>query len=353
MHPYFSAFNYSLANEDTFVERHLFEGQKHIFCIGGSGSRVLPLLNSSVETLRVNDLSAAQLAFIQFKIKLLEQVDLQTYRQILGYERQTLARRKQLLSKVQFTEASLDFVRNIPDELLQRGLIYCGRWESYLLKVSGLIRSLSFFDFSPLFETQSLEEQQRIFAAYWPEKRMKVLLYVFANPQLMNLFLYRGQMAVSSEETLLQLLDRNFHETFTRTWARKSFFHQLLFLGELRHEEGFPAEVQTEVFEEAKRFRGQIIFEQKDLLESLPTSGANAFSLSDVLSYLTIERAESLSAEVGSLLHRSNGVAVIRSFLRHPPLSLKKTVLYHESLSKAAEQQDSTRLYQIQVFKKV
>lgn len=310
----------------------------------------MPLLNSQVTDVEIVDLSDLQLDYIRLKYELIKALDLEDYLKFMGYSKGSVESRKALLSRITLSEQARNFALQIPDALMHKGLIYSGRWESFLIRLGKLIRTLCAKDFGVFFEERSLQSQHELFIADWPELRLRILMRLFANQRLLNHFLYKGEMAQASGPNLLEFLEENFRHAFTTDRARKSFFHQILFLGEVAYPEARPLEVQPDSFTSIKKFQGQLHFKKLDLMQALETSEATAFSFSDVISYFSPMQIQRLSKALDEKLGQGAKIAVLRSFLNHPQLSLSESSFRNKNLESLATRQDSTLLYQFQVY---
>ena len=172
---------------------------------------------------------------------------------------------------------------------------------------------------------------------------------IFANPFIFNLFLYRGKFA-SSKESFPDFLNQVFHQILIVKDPKRSFFAQMLFLGKLKYTEGWPIEAQPEVFNRSKKFQGEIIFHQTDLVELIEQSlDLNFLSLSDVVSYLSEVQLNRLEKALCHL-EQKQMTAVMRSFRRHPEFSQDfKKKLSTEDI-RLAEQSDSIGVYKFHIF---
>ncbi len=296
------------------------------------------------------DLSDFQLDYIRLKYELIKALDFEDYLKFMGYSKCSTESRKALLDRIILSEQARSFARQIPDALLHKGLIYSGRWESFLIRLGKLIRTFCLKDFGVFFEQRSPQLQDELFTAAWPELRLRFLMRLFANQRILNHFLYKGEMAQASGPSFLEFLEENFRLTFSSDRARKSFFHQILFLGEVAHKEAHPLEVQPDSFSSIKKFQGQLHFKKLELIQALETSEATAFSFSDVISYFSPLQIQRLSKALDEKLAQGSKIAVLRSFLNHPQLNLSKTTFRKKDLESLATRQDSTLLYQFQVY---
>lgn len=345
---YFEHFNYSLANEDSRVEMQLCQSYSSAVSICGAGGRAFSLIPSGISSLKIIDVSEVQLLYAKFQLELIQQLELPDFLKLMGYEFESLKYRKRLLTSLHFSKEVQDFVVQIPDKKLAKGLIYSGRWENYLLTISRYIRFLLKYDFSDIFVCPDVNSQRDFFYKTWPQKRLQFLMNVIANPRLMNRLLYKGRMAESKSENLISFLENNFRTFFTEHIAKEGLFHQLLFLGEVRFKEAYPPFLWPENYLKIKNFKGDIQFLKKNLHEAFMTEEAQFWSCSDVLSYFSDEDLLKLEGILNA--RQGSQRLVFRTFLKHPHLSLAKSWLQKDELVANAVSQDVTSLYKFQIF---
>ena len=355
MSNYFKLFNYSLANEDTGIELNFIRefAPKTIVAIGGSGTRCLPLLNSGVKKVFIVDTSDFQLKYIEFKLELIKKLDLPTYKKVMGYVAASESERLQILQQAQLTDQSKGFIKSFDRRYLKKGFIYLGRWERAILRISRVIRFFLGVDFNPLFQCGSIAEQQVLFKEIWPDKKIRFLIKMIAHPKVLNFLLYKGHLQNSAEQKPLHqdLADR-FYTFFNIHLASKSFFIQLLFLGEIRYAEGLPIEVTDPIFNEIKNYSGEIQLIKSDLNSFLKqTSGIDFISGSDIISYLNDSELCELSQIMASSLVSQKFMAIFRSFKRHPAAQPILEPYIQRKLQMQSENQDLSVVYQFHIYK--
>lgn len=345
MTAYFSQLNYSLANEDSRVERSLCAGFTSALSVCGSGSRAFSLIQPGLKKLIIVDISAPQLAFAKFKWELIRTMTYENYLTFMGYVFASLEQRLDIIESVDLGASALHYYRLIPESNIDNGIVYSGRWESIMIKLGKLITGLCMHDFHKNF----LQTGER--ESIWPRKRLQFFVGMFANSWILDNFVYKGQMVKEGERTLVDVLNANFEYRFLRDDPKKSFFHQMLFLGEIKFPEGFPIYLAREVFEEIKNYNGDIEFHQMDLGEAVKSFDFEFGSFSNVPSYLTERQNAEFEINLLDRLNKGTRRIVSRSFLRHRGVKNRdlraRLDIYRSQL---AEQQDVTGLYQFQIL---
>lgn len=351
MKPYFQDLNYSLSNEDTKIESDLLArlptDKTKVLAVCGSGARVTPLMQSHVSQINVVDISEPQLKLLRLRLESIKKFDHDEFLQFWGYKNSAASRMKMLRS-LELTSDDSQYWQS-QSQKWENGFLLTGRWENFLAKLGRLFRDLFFVNFETLFECSSVEARKVWFAKNFPQKRLQFFLKIFANPFIFNLFLYRGRFA-NSNESFPDFLNQVFHQILIVKDPKKSFFAQMLFLGQLKYPEGWPVEAQIEVFNRSKKFQGEICFHQVDLIDKIEQNlDLHFLSLSDVVSYLSDVQLNRLEKAL-SRLEQKNMIAVMRSFRRHPNFSQE----FKKSLSlediELAEKTDSIGVYKFHIF---
>lgn len=340
---YFHNFNYSLANEDIRIEKKLSENSQTIAAVCGSGLRALSLIRQDLKELTIFDISQTQLDYARFHLIAIQKLNYLDYLTLFGFKSGSLPVRSKILYSVKPSSPSNAFIDNLDMQSLERGLIYSGRWESFIISIARVVRFFLDFDF---YEEAYLG---RVDPEKWPKGKLAWLLNTVAHPLVINHFLYRGNMPKNQHEPLPAFLLRGIKDTLFSKEIKSSHLHQLFFLGSLEFDEGIDSIISPLQFETIKNYQGPVSFLKIGIVDALKNINADFWSFSDVLSYLS----EKESLEISNLALTSNWKrAVFRTFLKHPELVGNITRSRNVELEKWAAFTDSTRLYQFQIYDK-
>jgi S-adenosylmethionine-diacylglycerol 3-amino-3-carboxypropyl transferase len=361
---YFSELNYTLANEDTSIEWSLLpESVDSVFCIAGSGSRVLPLLAKKPKEIDIIDMSQEQLWMAELRIQSALNMSYEEWLFFMGYrlaiqDETSLPgeSRWSLFQRLTLSEGALKYWSEGRSAWEKEGFINLGRWESHFAKLSALFRKGLRFDFSPIFEASEIEEQKSLYKKHWPQVRFQTFLRLVANEWVFNKYLYKGHFAGNDDHRTekrspWQFIDQEFRRVFETQLVRKGYFFQRLFLGGIKYEEGLPFEAHRKVFEAIQGFRGKINYHQGQLLNFLPKKEYDFISLSDTISYLDPDEANALLQSL-SPQNKKGSLMVIRSFLRAPTKMNTEGWQVEVKSEKWAYDKDVTGVYSFHIFKK-
>ena len=358
---YFSSLNYTLANEDTFIEYALLPQKvSRVFSIAGSGARCLPLIAQNPEVLDIIDMSQEQIYLCELRIEAMKQLSEDEWLYFMGYRgglqagNQAGDDRWSLFLKIKISQSAKSFWSERKEAWLSKGFILLGRWESHFQKLGKIFRDYLKCGFSEIFKAQSLSEQIQIYEDKWPHLRWKSFMRVLASEYVFNKYLYKGHFSGTQDHRTEnrpphQFIMEEFERVFRTQLVRKNYFMQILFLGEIRYQEGLPLEAHSRIIQQVKASSTQVNYHVGNLLELLPRNPYDFISLSDTISYLP----ESEACEILQKLHPKTAAGsqvVIRSFMRKP----KSLNLVHWTQNKEKEKQahqlDGTGIYEFHIF---
>lgn len=340
---YFQKFNYSLANEDIQIEQSFAKGYHSIAAICGAGLRAFGLIHPNLKKLTVIDVSAIQLDYARLHLESIRHLSYHEYLSFFGFRFATLNQRECWKNQLLSEGVTSDFLKSLPSDWLKRGIIYSGRWESFIIRLGKIIRFFLDYDFKNQIYENPINRE-------WPKKRLGMLLKIFANPLVIDRLLYRGQMAKTEKTNLEDLLIQGFDFVIKSPRVRESFLHQLMFLGGLSYQEGIDAIISESGFNQIKSYRGEISFVNMDLNNAFEKIEAHFWSCSDVLSYLSSEQINKFSLVLST---RKAQRIVFRSFMKHPKIELGGRFTKNIDLMELAHKEDLTRLYEFQIFDRI
>ncbi|MFZ4404482.1 MAG: DUF3419 family protein [Pseudobdellovibrionaceae bacterium] len=359
---YFSDLNYTLSNEDTRIEYELMSDScQHVFSIAGSGARCIPLIAKNPKKIHIVDMSPAQILYCELKWQALKQLSYQQWLFFMGYRGALQGgldqgdSRIELFNQLHLRDELKKYWQIRSDGWAPRGFILLGKWESHFQKIGKVFKDFLKCDFDFIFKAQNLEEQKRLYKMHWPHLRWKSLLRVLASEYVFNKFLYKGHFSGQAKHRTekrppYQLIAEEFERIFTTQLLRKNYFMQILFLGEIRYEEGLPLEAHEFIFLKAQKSSTEVEYLTGDLLNVLPQFNFDFISLSDTISYLPTDKASKI-LQILSKKSLLPTTAVIRSFMRAPTALDTDGWVQDAAAESWAHQKDGTGVYQFHIFK--
>jgi S-adenosylmethionine-diacylglycerol 3-amino-3-carboxypropyl transferase len=361
---YFSDLNYTLANEDTRIEFDLLPmNADQVFCIAGSGSRVLPLIAKNPRRIEVVDMSVSQLYLTELRYQATKVMSYEEWLFFFGYRGALQSGgsdagddRAALFDRVVLSSEARQYWQERREGWTTRGFIFLGRWESHFQKLGKIFREYLRCDFTPIFEAQNLPEQIELWKKHWPAMRFTAFMRVAASEYVFNKYLYKGHFAGNEggrteQKPPYQFLEEAFHRIFHTQLVRKGYFLQVLFLGKIRFEEGLPLEAHQSVFDAVKAARTELTYRVGNLLEILPEKAWDFVSLSDTVSYLSAPDANAL-LKIQNAATRPGSTMVIRSFLRAPTAIDLQGWEELKDVEEQAWKRDVSAVYRFHIYRK-
>lgn len=323
---FFASLNYSSVNEDWRTEAAALSvtGRDSVLCVTGSGARPLDLLALGPRRVVAIDAGPAQSALLELKAAALRALPFEAYARFLGLAAASRRERLGLLDAVEpsLRAATAAFWRERRG-VVARGVLWAGRWERYFRRVARLSRLLRPRRTARLFAFTDLEEQRRFVRARWDGKLALALARLALSPPAVAAFLRDPAFRARPGTSAGALVHERMTAHLTRVLARESFMASLVLRGTLPAAD-LPPHLTPEG---AARIRARldrletVTADAVDWLASPSRSGRfDAFSLSDLPSYLSPERFERL---IEAIVSRAAPAArfCIRLFLVRPELA--------------------------------
>jgi S-adenosylmethionine-diacylglycerol 3-amino-3-carboxypropyl transferase len=358
MSKYFQGLNYSLANEDTWIEYNLAPlGAKSFFSVCGSGSRVSPLLAKNPQEMHVVDLSETQLKLFRLRFQAARTLSYQEYLHFLGYTNSPdQENRSHIIEKLKLSSEDLHHWKAQEHLWQKAGFIYLGKWESHFMKLGKIFKKISFSDLGPVFAARNMDEQREAVKKYWKPAFFKRYTQIVMNEWIANKLLYKGSFAGGKDNktmsiTAAQFIYDEFNDLFQNTWVRSNYFLQMIFLNEVAHPEAFPAECNEEIFEGIKNCQTKIYYHKENLLKLLRSKPHDFYSLSDTFSYMSNEEVKDFLRDLPEEVPQATNM-VIRTFMRKPSFEIVSPWETNVGENHEMAKNDCTRMYEFTILKK-
>lgn len=357
MSAYFQGLNYSLANEDTWVEHQLLPTEvDSIFTVCGSGSRVLPLIAKNPGQIHVVDLSETQLKLFRLRLAAAKNLSPAEFHYLLGYTQVSPLSRSQLMAKLPLSPDDQNFWKSQESAWQNAGFIYLGKWERHFMKMGKYFQLIPGVNVAPLFEAKDLTEQKEIIKKYWKPAFFKFYTKVVLNEWISNKLLYKGsyagaKAARTTEMSTADFVFSEFNDLFHHTWVRSNYFLNMIFLNQVTNPECFPAECDPEILAAVRASKSQVQCHQRDLLSLLNEKPHDFYSLSDTFSYMKDQEVGAFLSQLPKEI-KTNSQMVIRTFMRKPKFAISAPWVTDPVLNKALAKKDCTRVYEFTWLKK-
>lgn len=362
---YFENLNYTLANEDAWLEyRLLEETAPHVVAVSGSGGRVLPLLARGPKLLSVLDISPVQLAMCELRVEAVRSLSYEQYLRFWEFYdevKMPALERKKIFHLLSLKPENKILLERFFEHNEWKSLLLCGRWERTFKFFSKLLQATFRKEWiDRFFNACTLDEHRWFLKNDYPHFRWKILLHLIGNGRTFNALLYKGSFPQKNiPGSMFDYYQGAFDRLMAQAPARHNFFLQLCFLGELKFKEGIPVEADEAIFAQAKRALAntRVQYIQADLIDWIeglsqkPLSERASFiSLSNVPSYFSGELESSFLRRIRKGL-QSNAKVVLRHYMRVPEGLDRSSYIDETDAHRALIQAEKMQMYQIEVLR--
>jgi S-adenosylmethionine-diacylglycerol 3-amino-3-carboxypropyl transferase len=323
-----SRLNYSSVNEDWRTEAAALACRDggNFLCVTGSGARPLDLLALGPARVLAVDANPAQSALLLLKAAALRRLPFETYARFLGLapapSRERLAVLATLAPSLPRAVAAFWNTRR---RAVASGVLWAGRWERYFRVAGRVARLLRPRATARLFSFEDIGAQQRFVARRWDSALGRVLtrlvLSRFAGRRLLDDPAFADARSLDA--------GRLVHERMTahlrRVLAKESFMVNLVLRGRLPAKD-LPPHLTPAGADAIRPRLARLEVLTADVVDLLEDAARferfDAFSLSDVPSYISQERFERLLE--GIARRAAPGARFcIRLFLVRPSLPVR------------------------------
>ncbi len=326
---YFEKLNYTLANEDPSLEtRILSSDRERIVAVGGSGSRILPLLSKRPREVHIIDISRVQLALCELRIETLRGFSHPDflrfwYPWVVEEDTESTRRwRKEVFSELKISAESREILRDRFQQENWDAITLSGKWERTFKFFSRLAKwFLGAGTLQKLFSFDRIEDQRQYLEREFPVRRFRLLLRLVGSAKIFNALLYRGDFPKNNSGIpYVRYYEQAFSRLFQQDLARKNFFLQLSLLGRILNRESLPLEADPVIYAASQKnlADARIHYHHSDLIAALQTLKSVDFvSLSNVPAYFSGDLEREFLSRIRPSLN-PGGKVVIRHYLHYP-----------------------------------
>lgn len=351
MQRFFSRLSYSFGNEDWTTERRALQlkPQDRVVCITASGDRPLNLLLDDLHELVSVDANPSQNHLLHLKMAALSTFDYGVYLAFLGARPHTnrLSLLPLLLPEMPAQSAHFWSAHSA---MIAKGVLYQGKVERFCALIAPLIAVLRGKKLDRLFAFNELEEQRRFVREEWDTAFWRGVLDVCLHPWITRLFvqdpgLYSHLGQGIKPSTYIQ---SRMTASLSRTLAKENLLISLALRGHVSAE-AFSPYLKEKESATIKQRLSKILPVHADIhtfLEGAPVDHFDAFSLSDVASFISKEQFHKLLKEIIRTA-KSGARFCIRQFLSDYHIPRELTPYFHRdtTLERGLEEEDSCFVY--------
>lgn len=352
---FFSRLSYSIGNEDWRTEERALDLQPndHVLCITASGDRPLNLLVRNCRRMVCIDANQTQNRLLALKIAALKTLTYKDYLSFLGITPET-ERRTEVLEKLlpQMDPETGAFWKKNKNKI-QKGIIYQGEVERLTKISAAVIALIQGKKIKRLFEINDLEEQKKFIDEEWNGFIWRKIFQVVLNP-LLSRFIIQDPGLTNVGKTIKpgSYIYERINSSLTVNLAKKNLLLSLVLKGEISSEAYSPY-LTKQGIQAIKNHLSAIEIRTEDIveyIESIRKPTFDAFSLSDVASYLS--STDFIRLLKGMVIAAKPGARFcMRQFLstHEIPEELQEFFKRDPILEKELEKQDNCFVYRFMV----
>lgn len=291
MASFFSFLRYSFGNEDWRTEEEALDIQPGdcVLSITASGDRPLNLLKRKCDKLVCIDANPTQNYLLQLKVAAMKHLDFEDYLSFLG-AREGNNREQSLQKLLPFMDPKAATFWRTKQKMVSKGIIYQGTVERLTYFVAKIFSLLKGKKVERLFAMNDLEEQKRFVKEQWNSYTLRKLLSIILNPYISRwLIKDPGLVNVANNINPGTYIYDRIQMCLENELAKKIPLLSLIMRGKVGEEAFSPHLTQLGV-EAIKPNLTALEIHTVDILtylESIPGPTFDAFSFSDVISYLS------------------------------------------------------------------
>jgi S-adenosylmethionine-diacylglycerol 3-amino-3-carboxypropyl transferase len=354
---FYKRLSYSFGNEDSKTEQEALQisPNARVVCITASGDRPLNLLTNDCAELVCVDLNKTQNFLLNLKVAAIQAFDYSNYLKFLGIA-ECNNRHHSYTSLVPFLDAETQSFWNSKQKLIKKGVIYQGALERWAKKISKTIRFFRKSKVEKLFSFNDLEEQKKFLKEEWNNWIWRKVFDLDLYPTISRFFLKDPALSFSVNPSIKigpYIYDRISWSLESRL-AKLNPFLSLFIKGKILPE-AFPPYLTENGINLIKSRVNKLNIQTMDIvdyLKSCPDNHFDAFSMSDVASYLDKNTFEELLKAILRTA-KPNARFSIRQFLscHSIPLTLQKHFQRELDLEKRLKEEDFCFIYNFTVGK--
>lgn len=357
MSNFYNRLSYSFGNEDWKTERQALRiapGDR-VICITASGDRPLNLLVDDSSELVCIDLNQIQNHLLNLKIAAMKTLDYSDYLAFLGVL--PSKHRREMLKKIlPFLEKDAGIFWKLRPSMIEEGILYQGALERWAKKIASTISFFRKAKVERLFSFDDIQEQKLFLQKEWNHWLWRRIFDLNLYPMFTRLFLRDPALSFGVDPGIKigPYIYNRMNACLEQDLAKSNSFLSLFMKGYVLPD-AYPPYLTEKGTKQIKSKLDRLSIQTTDLVEylkSCPDNHFDAFSVSDVASYLSKNRFEELLNQVLRTA-KADARFSIRQFLSSHtiPPHLKQHFQREDGLENRLEKEDFCFIYRFIVGK--
>lgn len=351
---FFKRLSYSFGNEDWNTEHKALKinSEDSVFCISASGDRTLhTLLDDCKEVVSV-DANPIQNDLLRLKVAAMDQLNFNEYLAFLG-ALPSRDRSKQLkrISHSMDAEAAKYWLKQ--ERSIESGILFQGALERFGKLSSFVLHTLRPKKTKALFTFNNVEQQHKFVVKEWDNFYWKGIMKLFlGNPFFTKVSLNDPTLYVSKTISVANWFQQRLNNCLKRYPAKECSLLSLFFNGNIT-KEAYPPYLTEEGFTKIKPKLGRIKTHTENAvtyLEAAPSQKFDAFSVSDIPSFLTQSDFHRLAEGIYRTAKPGARFSIRQVLSNHQfPKHLEQVFKRDSSLEQQLEDEDRCFVYRYMV----
>jgi len=291
---------YSCCNEDTRTEIEALEvAGRRVLCVAAAGERAFGLLLGDPREVVAIDRNPVQIHLGRLKLAAMRRLDREAYLAFIGITASPDRATTYRTIREDLPEPARRHWDDRPQDIAE-GIHSVGRTERSIARIAPVLRRVLAADVARLRACTTLDEQRQVASALFRRLPVRVVLALIFNPVSGRLLLRDPVYYGEGRRAAASYLRDRLVTTLTHYRFDECFILSLFLDGHLRNSRSLPVDLAEDTYSIVRPRLDRVRFETScisDYLARQPAGSVDAFSLSDLGGYLTIE-------EFGLLLDR-------------------------------------------------
>ena len=359
MNKIFNTLNYTLGNEDNYLEHYLLPyGVNHVMCVAGSGVSPMALLSKGPRILSCVDTAREQLYITELRIATARHLSYESFLSFWSYPGFTIepAERKSLFNTLVLAHETRLFFIKYFEKARWGSILYSGRLEKFGNLLVRPYRLLMGKKWKDIFYSSTIDEQHRFFNTKFPKKRFDLVIFLFSFFYRISLVFIKDIMRENMQESFYALFHRIFYTLIQDFYLKENFYLQYFFNGRILFLEACPPECDPDIFTQIKKSieHCDIRYIQENIVHAAQKSDEpiNFFDFSNVPSYFTGEMERAFLQDIKPVLDEH--ALVLNRYHIHLPEKMDSSGFNNVSQDyKDIINSEATQLYHIELYEKI
>lgn len=311
---------YSCCNEDSLSELEALSVEnRRVLSISASGGRAFSLLLGDPREVVAIDRNPAQIHLGRLKVVAMRHLERESYLAFVGIHDGDDRKSTYLALRDELPEQTRQYWDTRIQEI-KSGIQHIGRTERNIARVSPILRYFLSGDIAKLRAARSLDEQREIASAMFDRPMVRAVLKMIFNPLSGRFILQDPVYYGEGRRSAAEYVRERVVTTLSRHRYDDCFIFSLFVDGHLRNASTMPVGLGVDDYPIVRSRLDRLRFETSCINEYLarqPDKSFDAFSLSDLGGYLTIDEFSALLARVERVAS-SGGTVCIREYISAP-----------------------------------